>query len=249
MTTLTQSPPLFSPNYILRPEMPLAQHFVLKVFSFFDILFIERLFFLRHLSNFPEKQLFSPTKIKKIALAFPSWMIYTICHGGEKWGKVGNPSPFPFVWVPVRRSERQVACVIGQYQHNIDAKGRLFIPAKFREELGETFYVTTGLDGCLSVYSEEKWADLTAKFDALPSSKARTMRRALFANTAECQPDKQGRILIPANLRKYAALEKEVIINGVSKYLELWNPQRWAPIEEEGLDPENLTAAMEELGF
>ena len=120
--------------------------------------------------------------------------------------------------------------MIGQYQHNIDAKGRLFIPAKYREELGDTFYVTIGLDGCLSVYSDAKWSDLTAKFDALPISQARKMR-ALFANAAKCEPDSQGRILIPAKLRQYAALERE------------------APIEDAGLDPENLAAAMEELGF
>ena len=84
--------------------------------------------------------------------------------------------------------------------------------------------------------------------DALPLAKARSMR-ALFANAAKCEPDAQGRILIPAKLRRYAALEKEVVINGASKCVELWNPERWAPIEEAGLDPENLAAAMEELGF
>ena len=138
--------------------------------------------------------------------------------------------------------------MIGQYQHNIDAKGRLFIPAKFREELGETFYVTIGLDGCLSVYSDAKWADLTEKFDALPISQARKMR-VLFANAAKCEPDAQGRILIPSKLRTYAALDKEVVINGASKCVELCNPERWAPMEEDGLDPENLAAAMEDLGF
>lgn len=138
--------------------------------------------------------------------------------------------------------------MIGQYQHNIDAKGRLFIPAKFREELGETFYVTIGLDGCLAVYSDSKWSDLKEKFDALPMAQARRMR-TLFANAAKCEPDAQGRILIPAKLRQYAALEKEVIINGMSKCVELWNPERWAPIELDGLDAGNLAQAMEELGF
>lgn len=138
--------------------------------------------------------------------------------------------------------------MIGQYQHNIDAKGRLFIPAKFREELGETFYVTIGLDGCLAVYSDTKWADLTEKFDALPISQARKMR-ALFANAAKCEPDSQGRILIPAKLRTYAMLEKEVFINGMSKCLELWNPERWEQIESDGLLFENLAANMEELGI
>ena len=107
--------------------------------------------------------------------------------------------------------------LIGQYQHNI-------------EELGETFYVTIGLDGCLSVYSDTKWADLTEKFDALPISQARKMR-VLFANAAKSEPDAQGRILIPSKLRTYAALDKEVVINGASKCVELWNPERWAPIE------------------
>ena len=138
--------------------------------------------------------------------------------------------------------------MIGQYQHSIDAKGRLFIPAKFREELGETFYVTIGLDGCLSVYSDTKWAALMEKVEALPLSKARSMR-VLFATAAKCEPDAQGRILIPAKLRAYAALDKEVIINGASECLELWNPERWAPIEAAGLDPDQLAAAMEELGF
>ena len=144
--------------------------------------------------------------------------------------------------------ERQVGNVIGQYQHSIDAKGRLFIPAKFREELGETFYVTIGLDGCLSVYSDTKWASLLEKVESLPLSKARSMR-TLFANAAKCEPDAQGRILIPAKLREYAKLEKDVVITGASRCVELWNPERWAPIESEGLDPENLAAAMEELGF
>ena len=138
--------------------------------------------------------------------------------------------------------------MIGQYQHSIDAKGRLFIPAKFREELGETFYVTIGLDGCLSVYSDTKWAALMEKVEALPLSKARNMR-TLFANAAKCEPDAQGRILIPGKLREYAALDREVIINGMSKCVELWNPERWAPIETAGLDSEDLAAAMEELGF
>lgn len=138
--------------------------------------------------------------------------------------------------------------MIGQHQHNIDAKGRLFIPAKFREELGDVFYVTIGLDGCLSVYSDVKWESLIEKFDALPISQARKMR-ALFANAAKCEPDAQGRILIPNKLREYAALEKEVIINGMSKCVELWNPERWAPIEITGLDADNLAETMEELGF
>ena len=88
----------------------------------------------------------------------------------------------------------------------------------------------------------------TEKFSSLPMSQSKAMR-PLFANAAKCEPDAQGRILIPAKLRTYAALDKEVVINGASKCVELWNPERWAPIEDAGLDPENLAAAMEELGI
>ena len=136
----------------------------------------------------------------------------------------------------------------GQFSHNIDAKGRLFIPASLRKELGQTFHVTVGQDRCLSVYSDESWAAFMAKLKELSYNEVKKLR-ALFAYAADCEPDSQGRILIPAKLREYAALDKEVIINGASKCLELWNPERWAPIEEAGLDPNQLAAAMEELGF
>ena len=136
----------------------------------------------------------------------------------------------------------------GQYQHSIDAKGRLFIPAKLREELGDTFYVTMGMDGCLSVYSDASWAKFTEKFESLPYTKTKAMR-ALFANAAKCEPDAQGRILIPAKLRAYAALEKDVVVIGVSNRAEIWNAERWQAVEDEELDPARLFAAMEELDF
>ncbi len=136
----------------------------------------------------------------------------------------------------------------GQYQHSIDAKGRLFIPAKLREELGDTFYVTMGMDGCLSVYSDASWAKFTEKFESLPYTKTKSMR-ALFANAAKCEPDAQGRILIPAKLRAYAALEKDVVVIGVSNRAEIWNAERWQAVEDEELDPAKLFAAMEELDF
>lgn len=136
----------------------------------------------------------------------------------------------------------------GTYEHSIDAKGRLFIPAKLREELGVTFYLAMGVDACLAIYPQSTWDRFTEKFASLPISQSKAMR-PLFANAAKCEPDGQGRILIPAKLRQYAALEREVVINGASKCVELWNPERWAPIETAGLDPENLAAAMEELGF
>ena len=136
----------------------------------------------------------------------------------------------------------------GQYQHTIDSKGRLFIPAKLREELGDTFYITMGIDSCLSVYSEESWSHFTEKFESLPFTKTRAMR-PLFANAAKCEPDAQGRILVPAKLRAYANLKKDVVVIGVSNRAEIWNAEAWTKLEEEELNPENLSAVMEELGF
>lgn len=136
----------------------------------------------------------------------------------------------------------------GQYQHSIDNKGRLFIPAKLREELGDTFYVTMGIDRCLSVYSNESWNRFTEKFESLPYSRTRAMR-PLFANATKCEPDAQGRILLPTKLREYANLTKDVVVIGVSNRAEIWNADAWSELEAQELNPENLTAVMEELGF
>ena len=136
----------------------------------------------------------------------------------------------------------------GEFQHNIDAKGRLFIPAKFREELGKMFIITKGLDGCLFVYSASAWAVLEDNINQLPQSKSRNLQRFFFSSAADCVPDAQGRVLIPQNLREYAALQKEVTIIGVSGRVEIWNTARWKAINEE-LTPESIAEAMEELGF
>ena len=136
----------------------------------------------------------------------------------------------------------------GQYVHNIDAKGRLFIPAKLREELGKKFYVTIGQDHCLSVYSEESWNEVMERMRALSYSKVKALR-VMFANAADCECDGQGRILIPAKLRQYAGLEKEVVVNGSFGRVEIWNAQRWAEIEAEAFDSGSLEEAMEEMGL
>lgn len=133
--------------------------------------------------------------------------------------------------------------MLGQHVHNIDAKGRLFIPAKFREKLGNTFYLTVGLNGSLAVFSETKWAKIAEKVDAMTLLESRKMR-AFLANAIECEPDGQGRILIPSKLRDKAKLEKEVVIAGMYNYVELWNPEVWEAIESEGLEEGNLEDAM-----
>ena len=136
----------------------------------------------------------------------------------------------------------------GTYEHSLDAKGRLFIPAQLRKELGDTLYVTMGLDGCLAVYPQETWDTFTEKFASLPMSQSKAMR-PLFANAAKCEPDSQGRIVVPAKLRKYAGLEKDAVIIGVNDRAEIWSADAWHAQEEEDMTPEKMAACMAELGF
>ena len=136
----------------------------------------------------------------------------------------------------------------GQFPHNIDAKSRLFIPAKLREELGDVFHVTIGQDGCLWVFSDADWNAFMEDLKSQPYSKVKRLR-PFFANASDCVPDAQGRILIPAKLRQHAALEKEVIINGSFGRLELWNPDRWNAIESASLESGDWEQAMEEMGL
>lgn len=141
-----------------------------------------------------------------------------------------------------------MACVKGEFRHSIDAKGRLFIPAKLREELGERFTVTRGLDQCLSIYPENEWNALEERIRALPMSKARDLQRFFFASAFDAELDSQGRILLPAGLRKYAELGKEAVITGVSGHAEIWDAARWDAYNE-AITEERVIAAMEELGF
>lgn len=138
--------------------------------------------------------------------------------------------------------------LIGEYQHNIDPKGRVFIPARFRDELGEHFVVTKGLDGCLFIYSLEEWSGLEAKVRMLPLSKARNLQRFLFAGASEVEADKQGRVLIPINLREYASLDRETVITGVSNRVEIWDKSKWDSMCG-NITPESVVEAMDELGF
>lgn len=118
---------------------------------------------------------------------------------------------------------------MGEFQHNIDAKGRMIVPAKFRQELGERFIVTRGLDQCLFVYPMDEWEILEEKLKKLPLTKkdARAFTRFFFSGATECEVDKQGRINIPPTLRAYAALDKECVVIGVSNRIELWAKEKW----------------------
>ncbi len=117
--------------------------------------------------------------------------------------------------------------LMGSYQHNIDPKGRVIMPAKFREELGEVFYATKGTDESITVLSKKAWEELGEKICALPSAQTKDLKRFLFSSAAELIPDKQGRVLIPQLLRDYAHLEKDVVIIGTGSRVEIWDAERW----------------------
>lgn len=118
---------------------------------------------------------------------------------------------------------------MGEFQHSIDDKGRLIIPAKFREALGPQFVVTRGLDSCLFIYPMKEWEQLEQKLKALPlmKSDARAFSRFFFSGATECELDKQGRINIPTNLSEHAKLEKDCVVIGVSNRVEIWSKGIW----------------------
>lgn len=128
--------------------------------------------------------------------------------------------------------------LIGEYHHNIDEKGRLIIPSKFREDIGNSFVVTKGLDGCLFVYSLVEWEKIVAKLKKLPFTKkdARTFMRFFLASATVCEFDKQGRINLVNSLIEYAGLKKECLIIGVNDRLEIWSLDKYNNLMNENLE-------------
>ncbi|MFN8594133.1 MAG: division/cell wall cluster transcriptional repressor MraZ [Thermomicrobiales bacterium] len=121
---------------------------------------------------------------------------------------------------------------LGRYAHNLDAKGRLAVPARFREALAEGVVLTRGIDRCLALYPLAAWRPLAEKVAALPltDADARHFRRLVFAEAADLPLDGQGRILIPLELRRYAEIEREAIVVGVDTSIEIWTPARWEAV-------------------
>ena len=140
--------------------------------------------------------------------------------------------------------------LIGEYEHTLDAKGRLSMPAKLRRDMGEAFIVTKGLDGCLFAFSSEEWMNFESKLKSLPLSdkNARNFVRFFLAGATECELDKQGRFLIPNNLRKSANLDKEAVIIGVGTRLEIWDKQTWMSKDEE-ISADDIAENMTMLGI
>ena len=142
--------------------------------------------------------------------------------------------------------------LIGEYEHSIDTKGRLIMPSKLKEDIGEKFEVTKGLDGCLFVYSQTEWKTFEDKLRAFPltNKDARALVRFFLAGAMECEIDKQGRFLIPGNLREFAGLEKEVVVIGVLNKIEIWSKDKWLKYsEEENSSVDEIAEKMSNLGI
>ena len=136
---------------------------------------------------------------------------------------------------------------MGQYEHSIDTKGRIIIPAKFRDNLGESFVVTRGLDGCLFLYPDAEWQRFVEKLQSLPSNlNTRRMQRQFLSKAMEVALDKQGRILIPSLLREIADLEKEVVFVGMMNRVEVWDKHKLAEQDMQE-DEEALEATLDDL--
>lgn len=141
---------------------------------------------------------------------------------------------------------------IGEYEHSVDAKGRVIMPAKLREDIGEKFIVTKGLDGCLFAYSFNEWTNFEEKLKTLPltNKNARDFVRFFLSGAVECEIDKQGRFLIPGNLREYGTLEKEIIIIGVGTRIEIWNKENWKKYSSnENISADEIAENMTMLGI
>ena len=136
----------------------------------------------------------------------------------------------------------------GEYTHTLDAKGRIFVPSRLREELGEVFYVTLSMEKCLCAYSETSWQEMRDKVNALPFVRQNRFR-PLFTHAAKLETDKQGRVLLPQNLREYAGLDKNVTVVGCNNHAELWDSEAWEAVFAAETTPENIAAVMEELDF
>ncbi len=141
---------------------------------------------------------------------------------------------------------------IGEYQHSIDDKGRVIMPSKFREDLGDKFFITKGMDNCLFVFPQEEWDRIDEKITALQlaDKRARGLSRLFYSGAIDGSLDKQGRTLLPNNLREYAGITKDVVIIGVSKRVEIWDKEKWEEYNNnDTFNYDTLTETMIGLDF
>lgn len=143
-----------------------------------------------------------------------------------------------------------LTALMGTYHHNIDAKGRMSFPTKLRDLLGMEFYVTKSINQkCLTIYSKSEWEKLANKVAALPDSMGGLdIKRWLFSGAGELVPDKQGRVLIPSDLRDFAGLKKDVVVIGLDDKAEIWDKELW-DAQQNNMDMEAMLVAMQQLGI
>lgn len=139
---------------------------------------------------------------------------------------------------------------MGEYNHSIDEKGRLIIPSRFRYELGESFVLTKGLDGCLCIYPNTEWEALLEKLRSLPltNRNARKITRFLVSGAATCELDRQGRILVPAPLREHAGITKDAVLTGNLERIEIWDKARWEEYSSYD-DVEDIAESLADSGI
>lgn len=142
--------------------------------------------------------------------------------------------------------------LIGEYEHTLDVKGRLIMPVKLRDSIGDNFIVTKGLDGCLFGFSKQEWTNFEEKLKSLPltNKNARDFVRFFLSGAIECEIDKQGRFLISNNLREYASMKKDVVIIGVGTRIEFWDKEKWNEYNSnENISADNIAENMTMLGI
>jgi MraZ protein len=141
---------------------------------------------------------------------------------------------------------------LGEYQHSLDVKGRLTVPSKFRGQLGERFVATKGLDNCIFIYPMEEWKTIEQKLKSLPFTRAdvRSFARFFFSGASELEVDRQGRILMPLNLREYAGIDKELVIIGVGNRIEIWSLNNWRKYNmDAAASYEEIAESLVDLGI
>jgi MraZ protein len=148
-----------------------------------------------------------------------------------------------------RKGSENVA-FIGEYEHSLDSKGRVIMPAKYREALGDIFYITRGLDQNLLVFGKDEWNTFYEKLKTLPMSvkNARGFSRWFLSGAVECEANAQGRVLLPAHLRQHAKIDKDVVIVGNGDRIELWNKDLWAEYLA-GLEPDDMSEGLNQVGY
>ena len=138
--------------------------------------------------------------------------------------------------------------LMGRYEYSLDAKSRVNFPPKFRAEMGDNLYVTKWFDGCLVVYGERRWQSLDEKFARLPVTKSRDLRRIIYGNATEVQPDKQGSILLPQYLKDHAKIQKDIVVIGARDYAEIWDRQAYEEYEKTN-DFSSIEGKLDDMEF